>query len=76
MLYCRFLYIPKVKLIIELDGITHEAMGQQRKDSQRSSFLKQRGYSIIRFSIKQIMKELDSVIQVIHQLIERRVNSP
>ncbi|HNB53752.1 MAG TPA: endonuclease domain-containing protein [Anaerolineales bacterium] len=54
---------PKVKLVIELDGSQHAE--QQTYDAERTEFLKTQGYKVIRFWNKEVMKDIESVLQTI-----------
>jgi very-short-patch-repair endonuclease len=58
----------KLKLIIELDGYSHEF--KYESDQQRDQRLKELGYSIIRFEEKEIFSDLDNVIRRIEQFID------
>lgn len=49
-LYFADIYIPSLKLIIEVDGGYHYANSQKRKDSNRSSGIWRMGYHVVRLS--------------------------
>ncbi len=61
---------PQAKLIIELDGSQH--LEQQDYDTQRTKYLESLGYKVIRFWNSDVMNNIDSVILVIMQAIEKR----
>ena len=49
-LYFADIYIPSLKLIIELDGGYHYTKGQKRKDGNRSAGIWRLGYHVVRLS--------------------------
>ena len=53
----------KYKLIIELDGSQH--LEQKEYDTERTRFLEEQGFQVIRFWNNQVMNELDGVISEI-----------
>ena len=53
----------ELKLIIELDGGQHST--QVRYDEQRSLFLQQRGFKVIRFWNNDVCKNLSGVLETI-----------
>ena len=56
-------YCAEVKLIIEVDGGVH--VDQEEYDNDRTAWLKERGYQVIRFQNKDVMTNLDQVAQEI-----------
>ena len=66
-------YIPdfcavQEKLIIELDGSQH--LDQQEYDAERTKYLEEQGYKVIRFWNNQIMNDMNGVILAITFAIE------
>ena len=61
---------PRKKLIIELDGSQH--LEQQAYDEERTKFLEARGYRVLRFWNHDVMKNIDSVLQVIWKAIHEQ----
>ena len=55
------------KLIIELDGSQHQQ--QQTHDAQRTMFLQQAGYRVIRFWDNDVLLQTESVMQVIFEAL-------
>ena len=60
------------KLIIELDGSQHE--DQQSYDTTRTRFLKDSGYSVLRFWNGEVLAHLSGVLEVIGEEIQRRID--
>ncbi len=57
-------YCHQAALIIEIDGDIHQY--QQQADQRREAFLRSHGYRIIRFSNKQVMQEIETVLEIIY----------
>lgn len=53
------------KLVIELDGGQHA----EEKDKERTNFIEQRGYKILRFWNHDVLKSTDDVLSVIHNAL-------
>lgn len=54
---------PRRKLIIEVDGSQHLEL--EEYDSERTKFLESKGYRVLRFWNNEILKDIDSVLRVI-----------
>ena len=52
---------PRKALIVEVDGLTHEPIA----DARRDRWLKSRGYTTIRFTNEDVMRNVDGVYTVI-----------
>ena len=50
-------------LVIEIDGDTHA--GREKQDAERTAFLEQQGYRVIRFTNGDVMTNLEGVLQSI-----------
>ena len=61
-----FLYLP-LKLVVEVDGGYHRTDYQTELDEQRSAFLIESGYHIIRFTNEEVLQDIASVISVIKE---------
>lgn len=59
---------PKAKLIIELDGSQH--LDQEAYDEERTQYLESQGYTVLRFWNNDVMKDIESVIRAIIQVME------
>jgi very-short-patch-repair endonuclease len=71
-----FICIP-LKLVIEVDGYSHFLDGEVLKDKIKEKALKEAGYTIIRFTDNQVLKDIHNVIAEIEKYIENleRMNS-
>lgn len=63
------------KLIIEVDGLIHEHPEHKLSDEQRSEFLTQLGYEVIRFKNEEVEQKIDEVISTIEQKIKERTTA-
>ena len=59
----------ELKLIIEVDGITHTYEGAKEKDDIRQKNLEQAGFVVIRFDDDEVLKGINSVIKRIEDKI-------
>jgi very-short-patch-repair endonuclease len=56
-------YCPQAKLIIEVDGASHEET--YGHDTARTEFLKTLGLRVLRFANDDVLKNLEGVVSVI-----------
>jgi very-short-patch-repair endonuclease len=71
--YIADLYCHKLKLVIEVDGSIHDNPDTKLADVKRESDLKDLGYSIIRFSNEEVLKNLVSVLEKINLIIKNDI---
>jgi very-short-patch-repair endonuclease len=57
----------KAMLVIEVDGAHHTEDAQIAKDAARSTYLRQRGYRVLRIPANEIMRNVDEVAQGVVQ---------
>lgn len=62
-----FVCIPK-KLIIEVDGEIHNE--QKDEDALRTEYLKEKGYTVIRFTNKEVTHDINGVVNKIKEHLE------
>ena len=60
-------YSPKAKLVIELDGGQHFNNDNIEKDKERDRYLTSLGLKVLRFTDKEIINELTSVLEKIYE---------
>jgi len=58
------------KLILEVDGETH--LGQEARDEDRTKYLHQRGWLVLRFWNTEVYDELESVLEAIYRVCVER----
>ena len=59
-------YCPAGKLIVELDGGQHYTKEGMKKDGMRDQYLDSLGFTVLRFSDREVLKNLEGVIQEIY----------
>jgi very-short-patch-repair endonuclease len=68
--YIADFYCPKLKLVIEIDGIQHLTEEHKEKDQTRDQFLEGQGLRVLRFPNESIRKHFADVCQAILHDIE------
>jgi very-short-patch-repair endonuclease len=53
------------KLVVEVDGESHEFEERQRHDEKRDQWFVSRGYRVLRFTNNEVMKNLEGVVLAI-----------
>ena len=56
-----------VKLIVELDGESHDFDERQKADQRRDAFFASEGFHVLRFTNDQVMSNLEGVVETIRQ---------
>ena len=67
--YIADFFSKELKLIIELDGYTHQFEEVARKDRVREERLRSLGYHILRFEDEEVFKDLKNVVRTIENWI-------
>ena len=58
-------YCPKANIVIELDGGQHYNVDGKARDIHRVAYIEDMGLRVLRFSDRDILKNLESVIEKI-----------
>ena len=58
-------YAPRAKIVVEVDGSQHMESEQAALDQQRDAFLASQGLRVLRFDSRQVLKEIEGVMEVI-----------
>ncbi len=61
---------PELKLIIEVDGLTHTWEETVIKDEQREAALKNAGFTVLRFTDNEVLNNISNVTMAIEHWIE------
>ncbi len=72
--YVADYYCAAVRLVIELDGRSHNGRGDE--DERRQEFLERQGLKIIRFTNDEVLRDLNGVVTVIFAVVNRILTSP
>ena len=67
-------YCPGAKLIVEVDGSHHYKTKNVHEDKKRDNFLSDLGFEVLRFSNRDILKNIDGVLQEIYDHLENPPN--
>ena len=62
-------YCPAAKLIVEVDGGQHYISADNQKDKVRDQYLDNLGFKVLRFSNRDIFKNIDGVLQKIYDYL-------
>ncbi|MEK7483105.1 MAG: DUF559 domain-containing protein [Planctomycetota bacterium] len=65
----------ELKIVIEVDGITHDMEEVILKDHLKTKALKAEGFIVLRFTDEEVLNEIGEVIQIIESQIDIIVNS-
>ncbi len=63
--YIADFYCPKSKLVIEVDGGQHYSAEGKEKDRMRDDYMKRTGITVLRFSDREVLKNLGAVLEEI-----------
>ena len=63
--YIADFYCPKSKLVIEVDGGQHYAIEGREKDMRRDEYMTRAGITVLRFSDREVLGQLDAVLEEI-----------
>jgi very-short-patch-repair endonuclease len=64
------------RLIIEIDGETHDFEERQRRDTTRDRWLASRGYAVLRFTNDDVLSSLEGVLITIGDIARSRLAAP
>jgi very-short-patch-repair endonuclease len=62
------------KVIIELDGASHDFEEQQKADEKRDAFFVSEGFQVLRFTNEQVTSNLEGVVETIRQIVSSRAS--
>ena len=60
-----------LKLVIEVDGYTHEFSAVIAKDKRKDRDLKAAGFTVLRFTDEQVLEDIHNVIRELENWIEK-----
>jgi very-short-patch-repair endonuclease len=61
------------RLVVELDGETHDFEERLRADRARDEWQRSRGYTVLRFTNNEVMSSLEGVLTVIRETARARL---
>ena len=63
-------YAPAARLMVEVDGSQHQDQINFQNDAIRDESLKSQGLRVLRFTNRQVVDDLDSVIWVVEEALK------
>src|SRR5262245_28186750 len=66
-------YAPAADLVVEVDGAQHTESPQAERDRERTAYLEQVGLRVLRYNDRQILLELDSVVEEIFRVAREKI---
>jgi len=67
-------FIPKAKLVIEVDGSQHSVSENVSRDQRRDAYMSSVGLQVLRFNSNAVLKKTDAVVDVIARVVRERLN--
>ena len=67
--YIADFFCNKLKLVIEIDGSSHDFDEVQQKDRNKQDFLNKLGITVLRFTNREVMTSVFLVVQTIEDYI-------
>jgi very-short-patch-repair endonuclease len=65
------------RVIVELDGESHDFESRRKIDRRRDAWFESQGYAVLRFTNDQVLRELEGVVHVIRETVcTRRADPP
>ncbi len=63
-------YAPAAGLVVEVDGSQHQDRSPAQNDAHREESLKSQGLRVLRFTNRQVVDDLDSVVWVVAEALK------
>jgi len=70
--YVTDFYCPEYKLVIELDGNSHDCLEAQAYDRERNMFMQDIGLEVLRFSNQEVLTHIERVLQQIEDKVKSK----
>ena len=61
------------KLVVELDGESHDFDERQKADQNRDAFFASEGFHVLRFTNEKVMSNLEGVVEIIRKTAASRI---
>ncbi|HEY0621754.1 endonuclease domain-containing protein [Sphingomonas sp.] len=74
--YVADFYCAAVRLVVEVDGFSHEVGDRPKRDSARTAFLEENGYRVLRIQASEILQDADAVATSIASLVAPPLHHP
>ncbi len=63
-------YCPSARLVLELDGATHDDAGAQARDARRDLYLESLGLRVMRVRSSHVIKNTEGVLAHVAQVLK------
>ena len=63
-------YLPEYKLVVEIDGASHDDVDQKKYDDRRTEYLQNNGIEVIRFTDGEVLWSVDMCVEKILAKVE------
>ena len=70
--YVADFYCAECRLVVEADGDSHFEPGSETRDAERTQYLCQKGYGVIRYTNVEVFESFDGVLESLLEPCERR----
>lgn len=67
-------YCPEKRLVVEVDGITHDMGENPARDEQRNAWLVERKLEVLRIAAKDILKDVTAAAQSIADYADNKAS--
>ena len=71
--YFADFYCHQARLIVELDGSQHYEPDKSEQDAQRTAYLEQQDFTVLRFSNRDIWERFEGVCEAIEAAVKQRL---
>jgi very-short-patch-repair endonuclease len=58
-------YCPAVRLVVEVDGMSHEMEGRAERDARRDAWLREQGLRVLRIAAVDVLRDMEAVLVAI-----------
>ena len=73
--YIADFYCAEAKLVVEVDGPSHQGEEARLYDQRRTAFLEEYGLAVLRVNNEAVLKHFNEVCDAIHVTIQRRLGN-
>lgn len=71
--YIADFFMPKAKLVIEVDGSQHAESNNAEKDQKRDVYMNAVGIRVLRFNSREVLTQTDAVVEAIAKAVRERL---
>lgn len=69
--YIADFYCSERKLVIEIDGNSHDSLESQTYDAERNMFMKAVGLEVLRFTNQEVFTNIEGILEQIKEQVKR-----